>query len=73
MKKRFIIAVLTAGVVMMSLGGCKDKPANEEESDIVKTPAEYKQQAEKDITKENMLQELDKLEKAVDQDTAEVN
>ena len=71
MKKRFIIAVLTAGIVMMSLGGCKNKPADDPEADIVKTDAEYKEQAEKDITKENMLDELDKLEKSVDQETAE--
>ena len=69
MKKRLvIIAVLAVGFVLMSLGGCKDKPADTE-SDIVKTDAEYKQEAEKEITKENMLDELDKLEKSVDQDT----
>ncbi|MBW8017835.1 MAG: hypothetical protein FVQ82_16805 [Planctomycetes bacterium] len=69
MKKRLvIIAILAGGVVLMSLGGCKDKPADTE-SDIVKTDAEYKQEAEKEITRENMFEELDKLEKSVDQDT----
>jgi peptidoglycan hydrolase CwlO-like protein len=68
MKKRFIIAVLTAGVVMMCLTGCKEKPAADPESEIVKTDAEYKEQAEKEITKENMQEELDKLEKTVDED-----
>lgn len=70
MNKRFIIAVLMACVILMSLGGCKDNPADDAETDIVKTDAEYKAQAEKDITRENMLDELDKLEKAVDQDIA---
>jgi len=61
----FIIMILVSGIVMINLTGCKDKPAD----DIVKTDAEYKEQAEKEINKENMLDELDKLEKSVDQDT----
>ena len=69
MKKRLvIIAVLAIGVVLMSLGGCKDKPADTE-SDIVKTDAEYKEEAEKEITKDNLQEELDKLEESVDKDT----
>ena len=64
-----IIAVLVAGVALLTLGGCKDKPSPETESDIVKTDAEYKHQAEKEITKDNMLKELEKLEESVDQDT----
>ena len=64
-----IIAVLTLGVTLLPLGGCKDKPAPDTESDIVKPDAEYKQQAEKEITKDNMLEELEKLEESVDQDT----
>jgi protein involved in sex pheromone biosynthesis len=57
MKKHLIILVLAACVAMMSLAGCKDKPA-EEETVVVKTAAEYKQQAEQEITKDNMLDEL---------------
>ena len=64
-----IIAVLVTGAAMLTLGGCKDKPSPDTESDIVKTDAEYKQQAEKEITKDNMLDELEKLEESVDQDT----
>jgi hypothetical protein len=67
-----IIAVLVAGVALLTLGGCKDKPSPDTESDIiVKTDAEYKQQAEKEITKDNMLEELEKLEESVDQDTGQ--
>ena len=67
-KRLVIIAVLAIGVVLMSLGGCKDKPADTE-SDIVKTDAEYKAEAEKEITKDNLLEELEKDEKSVDQDS----
>lgn len=63
-----IIAILAAGVVLMSLSGCKDKAADTE-SDIVKTDAEYKAEAEKEITKDNLLEELEKDEKSVDQDS----
>ena len=63
MYKSFVIIAL-AVFLGMSLAGCKDKPA-----DIVKTDAEYKSSAEKEISKENMLDELDKMEKAIDQDT----
>jgi hypothetical protein len=55
----------------MSLGGCKDKPTPDPETDIVKTDIEYKAQAEKEITKENMQDELDKLEESINQDTPE--
>lgn len=70
MYKRFISAILMASIVLVGLGGCKEKSTADTEADIVKTGAEYKAQAEKEITKENMLDELDKLEKSVDQDSA---
>ena len=63
MYKSFVIMVL-AVLLGVGLAGCKDEPA-----DIVKTDAEYKSSAEKEINKENMLDELDKMEKAIDQDT----
>lgn len=70
MHKHFIVMVILACATLISLTGCKNKnTAEETETDIVKTEAEYKQQAEKEINKDNMLDELDKLEKAVDQDT----
>lgn len=69
MNRLLIIAILAACMTLMSLGGCKDKTDEDSESNIVKTDAEYKEQAEKEITKDNMLEELDKLENSIDQDT----
>jgi len=63
-----LIIMFSASVVLTGLTGCKDK-SGETETDIVKTDAEYKQQAEKEITKDNMLDELEKEEKAMDQET----
>ena len=63
MYKSFIVMVL-AIILGVGLAGCSDEPV-----DVVKTDAEYKSSAEKEISKENMLDELDKMEKAIDQDT----
>jgi hypothetical protein len=63
MYKSFV-AMTLAVCLVVGLAGCKDEPA-----DIVKSDAEYKSSAEKEISKENMLDELDKMEKAIDQDT----
>ncbi|MEN6337095.1 MAG: hypothetical protein ABFE01_22790 [Phycisphaerales bacterium] len=40
------------------------------ESEQVKTPAEYKAEADKQITQDNMSSELDSLEKEIDSDAA---
>ena len=58
---RKILAILLVFVVSgWAFTGCKDK---EEEP---KTREEYRQEAEKTITKENAEKELDKIEKEVD-------
>ena len=58
--KKYFIAILATSFVLISLTGCKEKSTNTI-SDTVKTDAEYKAQAEKEITKDNMLDELDKI------------
>lgn len=63
MYKSFVVIVL-AVFMTLSLAGCKD----DEPADIVKSDAEYKSLADKEITKENMLDELDKMEKAIGSD-----
>ena len=58
-----------AMVLLLSLsvgGGCKKQS---DDTDIeVKTDAEYKAEAEKEITEENMEDELSKLEESIDKD-----
>lgn len=60
-------------VCVLVFGGCSKKanqaPAPQEP---VKTQAEYKAQADKEITEQNMAQELDKLEQAVDTEANQV-
>ena len=66
----FIIVLATIGLFYIS--GCKDS-SNEAESgqEVVKTAAEYEAEAKEQITKENMDEELDKIEKALEQEITE--
>ncbi len=69
LRKAFLIVAIT---VLMGLGltGCK-KSSDEsgtEKPPEVKTVQDYNTEAEKEITKENMDAELDKLEKEIEKD-----
>lgn len=69
-RRLIIIAVMMAGLFCMS--GCKKKAADNESNQdvVVKTAAEYDAEAKEQITEENVDEELDKLEKEVDEDTS---
>ena len=62
-----IVAAIIACVSFMS--GCKKK--TQPEQIAVKTMAEYEADANQQITKENMADELNKIEKAVDNDISQ--
>jgi len=64
--KILFIAAITA----ISVSGCKKHSSEPQlEQEEVKTAAEYEADAKKEINKENMAQELDKLEKELQQET----
>jgi hypothetical protein len=72
LRKVFIIILL---VILGSFyfSGC-DKTSSDSESEedvVVKTQAEYDAEAKKQITEENMAEELKKLEQAVDKEITE--
>jgi len=72
LRKLLVIAAATALVVALA-SGCKkspEEPQSQPAEQEVKTAQEYEAEAEREITKENMEEELAKLEKAVDQDLA---
>ena len=72
LRKIFIIIIL-ATLSLFYVGGC-DKTSSDSESEgdvVVKTQAEYEAEAEKQITEENMYEELKKLEEAVDKEISE--
>jgi hypothetical protein len=69
LRKACLIVALTT-LMALGLTGCKK---SSEESDTtkppeVKTAQDYNSEAEKEITKENMDAELEKLEKEVEKD-----
>jgi outer membrane lipoprotein-sorting protein len=70
---RIIITVCTAVTLcLLFVTGCSKKsqpPAPAQEK--TKTAAEYKAQADKEIKQENANQELDKLQKSIDDDAAQ--
>ena len=69
---RKIVPVLIVVFVSLSLVGCGgNEPQTTPPAEQTKTAAEYKAEADKEITSENAEAELDKLEQAVDQEAAE--
>lgn len=54
-----------------SLVGCSDDKNAPPEAEQTKTAAEYKAEAEKEITEENAAAELDKLEQTIEQEAGQ--
>ncbi len=64
----FVIAILC----LSYMGGCKKTSSEtENELDVVKTEAEYKAEAEKEINEDNMAAELEKIERAMEQEAGQ--
>lgn len=71
---RRILALSVSAILCLScLSGCKkDSSETEPDQEVVKTAAQHKVEAEKEINAENMDDELAKIEKAMEQDLKEV-
>lgn len=63
------LVVMLCFVGLAGCGKTSNEPAPAPEQ--TKTAAEYKAEAEKEITEENMSDELDKLEQSVDEEAAQ--
>jgi hypothetical protein len=63
MLRKVLVIIIAAAIGVFSFSGCKKKSDED-----VKTAAEYKAEAEKEITQENRDAELDALEKAMEED-----
>ncbi len=70
MLRKMLITVVTITVCIFAVSSCK-KSSDQTGAEEVKTAAEYKTEAEKEITEENMAQELEKLEKAISEDASQ--
>ncbi len=66
--------IILVGVVIIGvfgLSGCKKKAAPPEPAQqAVKTETDYQAEAKKQITKDNMAAELDKVEKTMEQESS---
>ena len=72
MLRKVLIIVAMVVISVFYLSGCKKSPSNLEPSEeVVKTMAEYQTDAKKEINKENMADELDKIEKALEQELSQ--
>jgi uncharacterized protein (UPF0254 family) len=72
LRKAFSIAVVTAAVLLY-VSGCKKSPdeGGPEPSAKAPTVEDYRAEAEKEITKENMAEELERLEKEIEQEISQ--
>jgi len=70
MVRKLVLMVTAAITAAFCLTGCKKEPSDTEAQEV-KTVAEYQAQAEKEITAENMDAELEKIEKAMEQELSQ--
>ena len=69
MLRKVLVIIALATISFFYFGGC-DGDAESDEV-VVKTEAEYKAEAEAQINEENMAEELEKIEKALEQEISE--
>jgi hypothetical protein len=63
---RKALFTIAAVILVFGLSGCKKRTGETKEP--TKTMADYQAEAEKEINRENMAEELEKLEKEVEED-----
>ena len=67
MLRKVLVIVMAAAIGVFCMSGCKKRSSEAApEQEAIKTTAEYEADAKKEISKENMAEELEKLEKAVE-------
>lgn len=72
MLRKMLVIVAVAAMAFFCLSGCKKGPSETEaepNETVVKTMAEYESEAEKEITRENMEAELEKIEGELAEET----
>jgi len=70
MFRKVLVIVAAAAISVFYLSGCKKSPEESKpEKKTPKTLADYEAEAKKEITQENMAEELGKLEKKIEAET----
>jgi len=70
MIRKVLILVAVTAIGFFCLSGCK-KRSSEADEEVPKTIAEYEAEAKKQINKENMAEELERIEKALEQEISQ--
>lgn len=65
MLRKVLVVAAVAAIVVFWFSGCK-KSSDQSDAEAPKTMVDYEAEAEKEITKETMAEELDKLEKEIE-------
>jgi len=72
MLRKIVALVGIAVISIFCLSGCKERPEEVKlDRETVKTTAEYQAEAREQITKGNMANELDKIEKVMEQEAGQ--
>jgi len=72
MFRKVLVIVAATAISIFCLSGCKKRSSEaESDQDVPKTMAEYEAEARKQINKENMAEELERIEKALEQEVSE--
>jgi len=72
MLRKVLVIIALATISFFCFNGC-DKTSSDAEpnEEVIKTMAEYEAEAEAQINEENMAEELEKIEKALEQELSE--
>lgn len=66
MLQKVLVIVAAAAIIVFCLSGCKKRSSEPEPGgEVPKTMADYEAEAEREINKENMAEELEKIERAI--------
>ena len=72
MLRKVLVIVAATAISVFCLSGCKKRSSEAESSqEVLKTMAEYEVEAKKQINKENMAEELERIEKTLEQELSE--
>ena len=69
MLRKVLVIIVSATISFFYISGCDNSSSDAEPNEeVVKTDAEYEAEAEAQINEENMAEELEKIEKALEQE-----
>lgn len=72
MLRKVLVIVAVTAISVFCLSGCKKRSSEAESSqEVLKTMAEYEAEAKKQINKENMAEELECIEKTLEQEVSD--